>query len=230
MLRAAYGDDLRRRGFVTAVFNLRDVPAEGLPRAFFRATGQRHSERAAPSSHRRSWSSYEEAQEPQDPSASWMTPKIQWVSSRIDAKVEADAALAYLEWTLELKNDSPWQAEGIGQIALPPGGVVSRATLWVGDEEQEAAFAGRGEATAAYEAVVRQRRDPLLVTTSGTDRVEIRCFPIPPRGGAMRFRLGITTPWIHAANESLLKLPRFLESNFAPEATAAANVSSAFAV
>ena len=40
--------------------------------------------------------------------------------------------------------------------ALPSGGVVSRATLWVHGEEREAAFAGVGKARAAYERAVRQ--------------------------------------------------------------------------
>lgn len=76
------------------------------------------------------------------------------VSSRLDGSLEAEAALAYVEWTLVFRNDSAWQREARAQIALPTGGVVSRLTLWVNGEEREAAFAGRGKVREAYQEVV----------------------------------------------------------------------------
>ena len=84
-------------------------------------------------------------------------------------------------------------AEARLQLALPPGGVVSRATLWVNGEEREAAYGGRGEVRAAYQRVaVQQRRDPLLVTTKGADRVLAQAFPVPRNGGTIKFKIGIT--------------------------------------
>src|SRR5690606_31989264 len=50
-------------------------------------------------------------------------------SSRLDGLIEPDAALGYLEWTLEFKNDATVAREARAQIQLPPGGVVSRLTL-----------------------------------------------------------------------------------------------------
>jgi hypothetical protein len=64
-------------------------------------------------------------------------------------------------------------------VQLPPGGVVSRLTLWVNGEEREAAFAGRSQTRQAYQQVVSRRRDPVLVTTAGRDRVLVQCFPVP---------------------------------------------------
>ncbi len=96
----------------------------------------------------------------------------------------------------EFRNQHEWsQREARAQVLLPPGGVVSRVTLWVNGEPREAAFAGRGEVRAAYQQVaVQQRRDPVLVTMSGPDRVLVQCFPIQPNGGTMKIRLGITVP------------------------------------
>jgi hypothetical protein len=79
--------------------------------------------------------------------------------------------LAYLEWTLEFRNDSQRLQEARAQIALPTGGFVSRVTLWVDGEEREAAFAARADVRKAYERVVKKQRDPLLVTTNGPDRL-----------------------------------------------------------
>ena len=135
-------------------------------------------------------------------------------SSRMDGSIDADAALAYLEWTLEFVNSSSWQREARSQVWLPPGGVVSRLTLWVDDQEREAAFAARGKVREAYERVVQRRRDPVLVTTSGPDRVLVQCFPVPPNG-EMKIRLGITAPLVLASKaQGTLHLPQFIETNF----------------
>ncbi len=137
-------------------------------------------------------------------------------SSRLDAVVESDAALAYTEWMLEFKNVSARQREARAQILLPPGGVVSRLTLWVNGEEREAAFAGRSHVRQAYRQVaIRQRRDPVLVTTAGPDRILMQCFPVPPEGGTLRVRIGITAPLnLVSPGEALLRWPAFLERNF----------------
>ncbi|MEW5854103.1 MAG: VIT domain-containing protein [Myxococcota bacterium] len=135
-------------------------------------------------------------------------------SSRVDASVDGDAALAYLEWTLEFANSSEIPAEARAQVMLPPGAVVSRLTLWVNGEEREAAFAAKGETRAAYQAVVRTRRDPVLVTTQGPDRILVQCFPVPTHG-QMRIRLGITAPLLlPAVDDALLIPPRIIERNF----------------
>ena len=136
-------------------------------------------------------------------------------SSRLDVNVDPVGALSYTEWTLELHNDTDAQQEARAQIQLPPGGVVTRLTLWIAGEEREAAFGSRGVVRQAYERVVQARRDPVLVTTSGPDRVMLQCFPVPPRG-TMKTKVGITTA-LHLASleRGALSLPHFVERNFA---------------
>jgi vault protein inter-alpha-trypsin-like protein len=135
--------------------------------------------------------------------------------SRIDGSTDADAGLSYLEWTLNFKNDSAMQQEARSEVQLPPGGVVSRLTLWVNGEEREAAFAGRAQARQAYQQVVTTRRDPVLVTTAGRDRVLVQCFPVNPNGGEMKVRIGITAPLVlEDEGEGRLLLPHFRDRNF----------------
>jgi hypothetical protein len=138
------------------------------------------------------------------------------VSSRVDGNVEPDAALAYLEWTMEFKNVARVQREARAQIGLPPGAVVSRVTLWVNGQEREAAFAGRGQVREVYQKVaVQQRRDPVLVTTCGPDRVLMQCFPVPSNGGSVKVRIGITSPLVlKNLEEGYLRWPVFLDRNF----------------
>jgi Vault protein inter-alpha-trypsin domain len=138
------------------------------------------------------------------------------VSSRMDGSVSGDDAIAYLEWTIEFRNTSPLDREARLQLALPPGGVVSRATLWVNGEEREAAYGGRGEVRAAYQKVaVQQRRDPLLVTTKGADRVLAQAFPVGRNGGTIKFKLGITAPLeLSSPERAHLTLPAIVDRNF----------------
>jgi Vault protein inter-alpha-trypsin domain len=137
-------------------------------------------------------------------------------SSRIDGSISGDDLVAYLEWTIEFNNSAAIDREARLQIALPPGGVVSRATLWVNGAEREAAYGGRGEVRAAYQQVaVVQRRDPLLVTTKGADRVLAQAFPVPRNGGTIKFKIGISAPLdLTAAGKARLTLPALVDRNF----------------
>jgi hypothetical protein len=141
---------------------------------------------------------------------------LHMVSSRIDGSISGDDAVAYLEWTVEFRNSEPIDREARLQLALPPGGVVSRATLWVNGEEREAAYGGRGEVRAAYQRVaVQQRRDPLLVTSKGADRVLAQAFPVPRNGGTIKFKLGMTAPLeLIDDSKARLTLPALVDRNF----------------
>lgn len=136
------------------------------------------------------------------------------VASRMDGSIDANAALGYMEWTMDFHNDSPSQQEGRAEIVMPAGGVVSRATLWIDGEEREAAFGGRAQVREAYAKVVSRNRDPLLVTTAGDERIQVQLFPIPPSGN-MKIRLGITLPMAPPGKEAMhIQLPAFSERNF----------------
>lgn len=137
-------------------------------------------------------------------------------SSRLDAVLEPAFAHAYVEWTLEFSNEAEFAQEARAQVLLPPGGVVSRLTLWVDGEEREAAFGGRAQVKEAYRSVaVVERRDPVLVSTCGPDRVLVQCFPVPPRGGTIKVRIGITAPLVpDGTGAGVFRWPSFLERNF----------------
>ncbi|MCK5852229.1 hypothetical protein KAH27_04290 [bacterium] len=135
--------------------------------------------------------------------------------SRIDSIVNPESATYYTEWIMEFKNDSRLQREARTQVTLPPNGVVSRLTLWIDGEEREAAYAGRAKVKEAYKKVVQRRRDPVLVTTCGPDQILVQCFPVPPNGGTMKIKIGITAPLVlESYTSGLLQLPNFTERNF----------------
>ena len=135
--------------------------------------------------------------------------------SKIVGSLDADGAVGYLEWTLVFNNQSSMQREARAEVQLPPGGVVSRLTLWIDGEEREAAFAGRGQVQQAYQQVVQKRRDPVLVTTAGRDRILVQCFPVQPHNGEMKIRFGITVPLLlEHKQQARLLLPHFVNRNF----------------
>jgi hypothetical protein len=220
MLKACYG---RGNRLWLELFGRQGLTPELAQKAFYRVTGKPYNSFAPP------LSKYQRAGQDLFGEFDWdaglggdtvagQVRGLSLTASRIDGVCQPDEAWSYLEWTLEFENiHSSSQREARAQIQLPPGGVVSRLTLWVNGEEREAAFAGRSHVREAYRSVaVVQRRDPVLVTTSGPDTVLMQCFPIEPRGGRMKVRLGITTPLvIESAEQAALKLPSILERNFA---------------
>ncbi len=135
-------------------------------------------------------------------------------SSRIDGSISAENNLAYAEWTTEVRNASSGTAEARFTMALPEGAVASRATLWINGEPREASIAGRAETRAAYEKVVARQRDPLLVTTTGSERLLVQAFPVPA-GGTMKFRVGYSAPLNIAPDGSRsIAMPAIVEENF----------------
>jgi hypothetical protein len=141
-------------------------------------------------------------------------PPLRLKASRLDGMVDAPGSNVYLEWTLSFRNVGFGMEEAVADILLPPGGVVSRATLWVEGEEREAAFAGRRQVEQAYEQVVSYRRDPLLVTSSGNERVLIRGFPVI-HDKDFQIRIGMTAPLvIDTPVRGAIVLPRLAKRNF----------------
>ncbi len=139
---------------------------------------------------------------------------VSLANSVLDTKVDVAAGVSRTDWVMDFTGKSQQQQEARAQILLPPGGVLSQAILWVDGVPRQAAFAGRAEAKAAYRSIVHTRRDPLLVTSSGPDRVQIQCFPITP-ATPMRIKVTVTAPLqIASDGKARLMLPQFAERNF----------------
>ena len=131
-------------------------------------------------------------------------------SSWMSGAVSAADRLAALDWTMVLKNRTTVQQEARAEVQLPPGAVVSGVSLWVNGEERQAVFWGAKEVRQAYQSVVAARRDPLLVTWRGADRVMAQCFPVPA-SGEMKIKLSITAPLDESGQ---VRIPQFTERNF----------------
>ena len=215
MLRLCYQQSGQATDLLGTVFAGRTENDPQRARAiFYQVTGTVFNSHPAPVHHSmREWeSTFDEDQG--GASVGQRVSDVSLVASRMDGSIDANAALGYMEWTMEFHNKSQSQQEGRTEVVLPPGAVVSRATLWVDGEEREAAFGSRAQVREAYAKVVRTSRDPLLVTTAGNDRILVQLFPIPPSGN-MKIRLGITVPVAPPGQQAMhLQLPAFSERNF----------------
>lgn len=219
MLRACYNRSGRATDPVGFILSLDDpVTPEQARAIYYRITGETFNTSQPPERLGGHFGPREMFDFDPDQGGTIIAGKVKGLSlaaSRIDGSIDSDAGLGYIEWTLSFRNDSTLQQEARAEVQLPPGAVVSRLTLWVDGQEREAAFAGREQARGAYQQVVRQRRDPVLVTTAGRDRILVQCFPILPGGGQMKIRFGITTPLVlEDMGHARLRLPHILERNF----------------
>lgn len=218
LLRACYERPTGATDLLSAVVHLTaPVPATKVREIYYRVTGVPFETEAAPRLGRRGDRSEREWDEGQGGTEVGVVPLrgLSLASSRMDGSIDGRAALAYLEWTFELRNDGVRPREARAEVVLPPGGVVSRVTLWIDGEEREAAFAGRDVTRRAYQKVVQTRRDPILVTTTAPGRILVQCFPVLPDGGVMKARIGITAPLrLGGRTAGTLGLPYIVQRNF----------------
>jgi hypothetical protein len=184
------------------------LPTEEAKEVYYRLTGKTHDSTSLPG--------FFDFDDGVRDERFWNEREISLVASQMDGSIDNDASLGYLEWTFSLKNKNQYRAlEGFTQIQLPPNAVVSRVTLWVNGVEEEAAYAEKSSVTNAYEQVTAKKRDPVLVTTAGRDRVNLKCFPIPQNGGEIKMKIGITFPLIlEDEKNGLIRLPYFRDKNF----------------
>ena len=226
LLEACYGfGEQTLLGPGLRVFFLRESlarpKAEQARRTYYRLTGAAFNSVAAPSRVLDDLGWREARERDEERGGDEVAGRIRGLSlkeSRIDTVVETGATLAYTEWELLFVNSTDEAQEARAQVQLPPGGFVSRLTLWINGEEREAAFDSTLKVKRAYRDVaVVKRRDPVLVSSSGPDRVLVQCFPVPA-DGEMRVRIGVTSPLLigdYASGvEGSLTLPAIVEQNF----------------
>jgi hypothetical protein len=203
------------------------VPADKAREMYYRATGRPFNTRFVPASFRgkindfigRQWETgaddvFDWDAELAGETVGGVVRGVSLAKSNIKGNIDAKSHTATLDWEMQFENKSQFLREARAQILLPPHAVVSGVWLWINGTPHPAAFNSRGLTRAAYRAVVKRRRDPLLVTTYGPDRVLAQCFPVPPNG-AMHIKLSITAPLtLLDDGKAYLPMPIFLERNF----------------
>lgn len=217
LLRLCYSDKLQMADFLQVAFARRaEINQEKARNVFYRVTGMPFNKEKYPKELLGSIDTVWDWGWDSDRGGESVGGRIDQLSlktSELDVVCDPNSASADMQWTLVFENMSNAQAEARTQIKLPPGAVVSDLTLWINGVPQPAAFAGKSKVRRAYQTVVTQRRDPVLVTNVGGDRVMLQCFPVPVKG-TMKTRVRIASPMLIEKETSTLVLPKLVENNF----------------
>ncbi len=133
--------------------------------------------------------------------------------SQIEGWMDADESVAHLTWKMRFHGAAKGK-ELRAQILLPPGGVVSKCSLWVNGTRRDAVVGTRESTRSAYTASVERGQQPLLVSTAGSGRVLFQSSTGWWNSDA-DLCLDITAPLVLCENDkAALPLPMFTERNF----------------
>jgi hypothetical protein len=141
-------------------------------------------------------------------------PGLSLKRSQMRGAVNARTLTSNLEWTLVLKNKSTTDCEARAEIALPPGAVVSKLTLWEEGKPTDALIAANHSASTAYSTTVSGKQDPALIRYLGKGRVLLQCFPVV-HGKEMKVSVTMVAPLkLDSQSQASLALPRLVASNY----------------
>ena len=103
---------------------------------------------------------------------------IQRVSSAVRTTIEG--RIARVEVEERFRNLGSTVAEGSYLYPLPGEAVFQNFSLWMGEQEMRGEIMNADQARGIYEAIVRRRKDPALLTLAGHGLIRAQVFPIQP--------------------------------------------------
>jgi Ca-activated chloride channel family protein len=106
------------------------------------------------------------------------SPAVVRVTS--DVRVMVEGRVARVEVTERFRNTGRGIAEGTYHYPLPGDAVFSGFSLFQGEQELRGEMMTAEQARAIYEGIVRQLKDPALLTLVGHGLVRAEVFPIQP--------------------------------------------------
>ncbi|MFT4512057.1 MAG: hypothetical protein ACI89X_001983 [Planctomycetota bacterium] len=162
--------------------------------------------------HRAHGEAFDDGVMPDEVLDTFVQASLEWRKSLITAWVEPEAALAKVDWEIEVSSRSQRVGEAQFDIRLPTGAVASSLSLWISGIERPAAFAAASEVEEAFESIVAKMRDPALLQEIGPDLVRLRLFPVSD-ATPMHVRIGLTVPLCLRGGKALLQLPQVVGHN-----------------
>lgn len=134
--------------------------------------------------------------------------------SFLRSEVSKSGALVKTVWSFNFANTSNREQEARMELLTPPHAVVSGVWIWMHGTKVRADIEPRAVARSKYtQVVVVQRKDPVLVTTTGPNKLLAQCYPVPP-GRIMEIELELAYPMQFEDNQSYLPLPIIAARNF----------------
>lgn len=133
------------------------------------------------------------------------------VSSHLTQECSKNIPLCFSNWELEFQNSNSEAREARAIIKLPSHSVVSSAKIWMNGEPVQIKIEKKSLATQAYKNTVLTKRDPLLITTAGPDKIFLQCYPVT--SSPMKVQLSVVSPVLRKL-DSRVPIPQVVDGNF----------------
>lgn len=115
--------------------------------------------------------------------------------SSVDVDTKIAGGVANVTVSHTFANRSGVAQEGDFVFPIPEGATIRDFAMYDGENKMDAKLMEKDEATSTYEAIVRQRRDPALLTYVGRSALRVRLFPIAPNSERrVTMKLAIVLP------------------------------------
>jgi len=102
--------------------------------------------------------------------------------------------------------------EIVHRFELPEGTVINDMWLWIGDSVMQAIMYDTWTATAIYDSIVTNKRDPALLKKKG-NQYELHVYPLES-GSYRKVKINMITPVKWIGNEAIAEIPfRMLDAN-----------------
>lgn len=108
------------------------------------------------------------------------TPPLAMVHHRVQATLEDQVAVTKVEQSFRNHTDRPLEATYV--FPVPRGASVREFAMWVDGKRVKGELVEAAKARQIYTDIVRRIMDPGLLEYLGTDLLQMKVFPVPPRG------------------------------------------------
>jgi Ca-activated chloride channel family protein len=107
-------------------------------------------------------------------------PPLAMLNHKVTIQIDDQVALTRVEQTFRNHTDRPLEATYI--FPVPRGASVNRFTMWVDGKETKGEMVEAKKAREIYTSIVRRTQDPGLLEYIGQDLLQMKVFPVPPKG------------------------------------------------
>jgi Ca-activated chloride channel family protein len=107
-------------------------------------------------------------------------PPLAMLNHKVAIQIDDQVALTRVEQTFRNHTDRPLEATYV--FPVPKGAGVNKFTMWVDGKETKGEMIEAKKARDIYTSIVRRTQDPGLLEYIGQDLLQMKVFPIPPRG------------------------------------------------
>src|SRR5262245_1207337 len=107
-------------------------------------------------------------------------PPLAMLSHQVTIALDDQVAVTRVEQVF--RNHTDRQLEATYVFPVPKGASVRKFSMWVDGKEVPGELVEAKKARQIYTAIVQRTQDPGLLEYLGNDLLQVRVFPVPPRG------------------------------------------------